>query len=198
MVDHASNTPTGYIHHAMSRGLATSRTFLANIQRIEDNYSLATTTLHPYSLHNHTPTQRPNAPRTAHNQTPENTLTSPLQYMVHYLAAEGDAERGPARPKPRTLHGSKGNSNTLNARNRLQQHARRRAPPGRRASIPEHDTVTSPTIIQPTLPIISPFLQTTHPSHSAPPPTTHPTHSNPLEASQPHQGGSCIANHQGN
>jgi hypothetical protein len=44
MADHASHTPTGYLQHALSLGLAASRSFLINIQRMDDNFSLATTT----------------------------------------------------------------------------------------------------------------------------------------------------------
>ncbi len=47
MVDHASNTPTGYLMHALSQGLATTKAFLTIIQRIGNNFSLPTPTLRP-------------------------------------------------------------------------------------------------------------------------------------------------------
>ncbi len=43
----ATHTPTGYLHHALYQGLSTSRSFLINTLRIDDNYSLATATLRP-------------------------------------------------------------------------------------------------------------------------------------------------------
>ena len=47
MADHASDTPTGYLHQVLSNGLAATKTFLTSIQRIDDNFSLATPTLRP-------------------------------------------------------------------------------------------------------------------------------------------------------
>ncbi len=47
MADHASDTPTGYLQHALSHGLTASKAFLVSIHRIDDNFSLATTTLQP-------------------------------------------------------------------------------------------------------------------------------------------------------
>jgi len=45
MAEHASNTPTGYLQHALTQGLVASKSFLTNTQRFNDNYSLADTTL---------------------------------------------------------------------------------------------------------------------------------------------------------
>jgi hypothetical protein len=47
MADHASDLPTGYLYQALLAGLAASNTFLTSIQRINDNFSLATPTLRP-------------------------------------------------------------------------------------------------------------------------------------------------------
>ena len=49
MVDHVADTPTGYLHHALLRGLDASRSFLANIQQLDDIFSLASTHLKPAS-----------------------------------------------------------------------------------------------------------------------------------------------------
>jgi hypothetical protein len=47
MADHASDTPIGYLQQALFNGLTASKAFLTTIQRIDDNFSLATTTLQP-------------------------------------------------------------------------------------------------------------------------------------------------------
>ena len=67
MTDHASNTLTGYLQHALSQGLAASKSFLTNTQRIDDNYFLATTTLHPALDGSHI------IPHQKRNSTPNNT-----------------------------------------------------------------------------------------------------------------------------
>ena len=47
MTGHVADTPTGYLHHALLRGLDASRTFLTNIQHLDDNFSFAITQLKP-------------------------------------------------------------------------------------------------------------------------------------------------------
>jgi hypothetical protein len=47
MVDHASNAPTGYLLHALTQGLATTKAFLTTMQRIDAKFSLASPTLQP-------------------------------------------------------------------------------------------------------------------------------------------------------
>jgi len=47
MADHVADTPSGYLQHALLRGLHASRFFLANIQKLEDIYYLASTQLKP-------------------------------------------------------------------------------------------------------------------------------------------------------
>ena len=47
MADHVADTPSGYLQHALLRGLDASRSFLANIQKLEDIYYLASTRLKP-------------------------------------------------------------------------------------------------------------------------------------------------------
>jgi hypothetical protein len=47
MADHVADTPTSYLHHALLRGFDASKTFLANMQQLDDIFSLASTQLKP-------------------------------------------------------------------------------------------------------------------------------------------------------
>ena len=96
MADHASNTPTGYLQHALSQGQVTSRSFLINTQRIDDNYSLATTTLHPAPEGSHVILQK------KRNSTNNNTHYIISLENPHAYAMRATLE-GPMRIQLHTL-----------------------------------------------------------------------------------------------
>ena len=63
MADHVTDIPTNYLPHALLRGFDASKTFLANIQQLDDIFSLASTQLKPTPDGTYiTPHQKRNSP----------------------------------------------------------------------------------------------------------------------------------------
>ena len=96
MVDHVAHTPTNYLQHALLCGLDVSRTFLANIEQLDDIVSLASTQLKPapdsaYII----PHKKRNSPTTnthyiisledPHSYAMLATLEGPIRVQLHTL-----------------------------------------------------------------------------------------------------------------
>jgi len=96
MADHVAHTLSGYVQNALLPGLEASRSFLANIQQLDDNFSLTSTQLKPvpdgaYII----PHQRRNSPTNnthyiisledPHSYVMLATLEGPIRIQLHTL-----------------------------------------------------------------------------------------------------------------
>ena len=83
MVDHVADTPTSYLQHALLRGLDACITFVANIQQLDDIFSLASTQLKP------TPDGTYIIPHQKRNSPTNNT---------HYIGGRRDTKKERKKP----------------------------------------------------------------------------------------------------